>query len=340
MSSARLWRATISASLALMALSPRAGAEDPVDPNPLAITSIAITSPASELVVGSSVQLSVRGTFADGSERDITADPSTVYEPAPDSVASVSAGGNVQGLTRGLVQITVGHHQGFFGGSATAAIELTVRLADDADNDGLPDAYELANGLDPNNSADASADSDDDGLSTLAEFTAGTDPRRTDGDGDGLPDGLEIAQGTDPLDPDSPPRAAPAGRVGRELHGQPAEPDDAGQPQRNVLLRQHPRGRRSFPSQGRLPAAGRYDRGRPVVVLPADAGQHVARRRRVELRRRRPDPRLAPGRGLAHHARDSGSDDPAHGDRRSCRTAPRSRWGRKRWERPTPPATR
>ena len=47
----------------------------------------------------------------------------------------------------------------------------------DADNDGLPDTWETAYGLNPANPADAAADPDGDGRSNLDEFLAGTDPR-------------------------------------------------------------------------------------------------------------------------------------------------------------------
>jgi hypothetical protein len=47
---------------------------------------------------------------------------------------------------------------------------------DDTDGDGIPNGYELSHGLDPLNSADASADNDGDGMSNLQEYLAGTDP--------------------------------------------------------------------------------------------------------------------------------------------------------------------
>lgn len=53
---------------------------------------------------------------------------------------------------------------------------LAVSGALDTDEDGLPDAWELANGLNPNNSADATLDPDGDGLNNLAEQTYGTNP--------------------------------------------------------------------------------------------------------------------------------------------------------------------
>ncbi|MBX3746548.1 MAG: lamin tail domain-containing protein [Verrucomicrobiae bacterium] len=58
-----------------------------------------------------------------------------------------------------------------------SATRATPPPAWDTDFDGMPDEWELAHGLDPNNPADAHLDSDGDGLTNLEEYLAGTDPR-------------------------------------------------------------------------------------------------------------------------------------------------------------------
>jgi hypothetical protein len=47
----------------------------------------------------------------------------------------------------------------------------------DSDGDGMPDAWEIANGFDRTNPADAALDFDGDGSTNLGEYEAGTDPR-------------------------------------------------------------------------------------------------------------------------------------------------------------------
>ncbi|MGC8886079.1 MAG: lamin tail domain-containing protein [Verrucomicrobiia bacterium] len=61
-------------------------------------------------------------------------------------------------------------------GSATSDIAtLLIQTTNDSDNDGMPDDWEIANGLNPNYN-DAGDDPDGDGMTNLAEHIAGTNP--------------------------------------------------------------------------------------------------------------------------------------------------------------------
>lgn len=62
---------------------------------------------------------------------------------------------------------------------AESALPFTAVRPIDADDDGLPDAWETAHGLNPNDSADATEDSDHDGLTNLQEYQYGGDPHAT-----------------------------------------------------------------------------------------------------------------------------------------------------------------
>jgi hypothetical protein len=121
---------------------------------------------------------------------------------------ALSAGDTIQ------LQLLMANDQGAVG-TATPNWEIDsvgIELIADTDGDGMTDIYELDNGLDPNDPADADTDLDSDGASNFDEFVNGTDPNDNDSDDDGLLDGVESNTGifvgagdtgTDPLNADS-----------------------------------------------------------------------------------------------------------------------------------------
>lgn len=83
--------------------------------------------------------------------------------------------------------------------------------ANDADCDSMNDAWETANGLNPNDPSDAAGDADTDGLTNAQEFGYQTNPNKADTDDDGVADLVEIEQGKDPTDPSDQGLLAKAG---------------------------------------------------------------------------------------------------------------------------------
>lgn len=79
--------------------------------------------------------------------------------------------------------------------------DLTLVASPDTDQDGIPDGWEQAQGLSPNNPLDSIQDNFGDGLINIERYRRGLLLSTADFDRDGIPDAWEVRQGLDPLDP-------------------------------------------------------------------------------------------------------------------------------------------
>ena len=158
-----------------------------------------VASKSTLIAIGDTAQLTVTAIFDDGSQADVTGEPDTVYTTSNGNIATISNTGLVIAVSDGPVIVSASKD----GVIATLLLQVTTSTFVDSDGDGMPDDYELANGLNPNDPADAALDPDGDDLTNLDEFTNGTNPQLADSDADGLADGEELVLGTNPIDPDT-----------------------------------------------------------------------------------------------------------------------------------------
>ena len=114
-------------------------------------------------------------------------------------------------LSAGFHEIRFEHSNSSFPGRGVRLDNIYI-AAVDIDQDGIPNEWEWANGLDPYRRADGQQDPDGDGLVNLVEWENDTDPFDSDSDGDSIEDNIELTvYGLDPALSDTDGDSLPDG---------------------------------------------------------------------------------------------------------------------------------
>ncbi|HTG43677.1 MAG TPA: dockerin type I domain-containing protein, partial [Verrucomicrobiae bacterium] len=162
-----------------------------------------ITPSSLLLSAGETASITIVGRYSDGTSSNLTLSGSTSVQMSRANIATASPGA-VSALSPGVCFANVRVIEGNGADPALASIHVTVRSPDDFDNDGLPDVWERAFGLNPKDSSDGDKDADGDGVTNAEEYRLGTHPRSRDSDADGVSDGQEMIEGSNPTGPAVP----------------------------------------------------------------------------------------------------------------------------------------
>jgi len=146
---------------------------------------------------GQTAQLQVTGNLQGGGTTDISNSPCTTYLSSNAFFATVNQTGLVTVVNMPLFPSTLVISVMNDGVIGTFSFQLQPN--NDVDNDGMPNDYEVRNGLNPNFAGDAAQDADGDGRTNLQEFQGGTAPRDPDTDRDGISDGPNDPDGSGPI---------------------------------------------------------------------------------------------------------------------------------------------
>ena len=139
----------------------------------------------------------LKGWFTDPEDGILTGS-AVIWTSSIDGILGQGTSLSLNSLSVGIHKITstVTDSDGM-----TSCTSFFIEVRPDSDSDGIPDEWEILNGLDPNRN-DALEDADHEGLTNLLEYKYGTDPHNCDTDQDGMDDYTETLMGKRPLIPD------------------------------------------------------------------------------------------------------------------------------------------